>query len=292
MVNRHVWCGLLLILAGLLFAATGHAQETLKAGICNSFFTDIPDGKAKGSIKQFEDYLRGQTEQQGEFVKIKDPIELADRMGRGDLHLGVFHGYEFAWAMKRDPKLKILVLAVNDKIGIHAHIYVNKDSKIASFADLKGKSLAIPEYTRAFCKFYLARTCEKNGTTVDNYFGKVTRPQSVEDGLDDVVDGVVDAVICDEVAAAGFQERKAVRFAKLKKVDESPAFPTGVIAYHEGSVTERAVDKMYKALKGAKDNADGKQILLNWRMTSFEDAPKDFHKLLEETLERYPPPKK
>lgn len=291
MRNLRTLGGLVLAALALSVPDSLAADEPLRAGICNSFFTDVPDGKANGSIKQFETYLREHSEQVGEIVRVKDPLELADRLVRGDLHLGVFHGYEYAWAMKRDPKLKILVLAVNQKTGIRARIYVGKDSKIGSLDDLKGKSVAIPEYTRSFCKFFLTRECDKAGKKLEDYFSKVTKPESVEDGLDDVVDGVVDAVIVDEVAAAGYQERKTVRFGKLKSAVESPAFPTGVIAYHESAVTDRAVDKIYKALKGAKNSGAGKQILLNWRMSGFEDVPRDFQKLLDDTRERYPPPR-
>lgn len=269
-----------------------HGQESLKAGICDSFFKDVPEGNSKGSIKQFEAYLKSQTDQEGEFVRIKDPIELTDRLMRGDLHLGVFHGYEYAWAKERDPKLKILILAVNKKVGIRCRIFVAKDSKLAGFDDLQGKSIAVPDFTRSFCKFYLERECAAKGKKVDEYFSKVTKPESIEDGLDDVVDGLVDAVIVDEVAVEAYKERKEVRFGKLKAIEESPVFPTGVVAYHEGNIGADVVDRFHKALANASKNPDGKQILLNWRMTAFENPPEEFKKLLADTLKQYPRKKK
>ena len=39
--------------------------------------------------------------------------ELADKMTKGELQLGVFQGYEFAWAQEKQPQLKPLALAVN-----------------------------------------------------------------------------------------------------------------------------------------------------------------------------------
>ena len=68
-----------------------------------------------------------------------DAAQLARAMKEGKLHLGVYHGFEFAWARQANPDLKPLVIAVCHHKQLHAYLVVNKEGSIAkrrSYAEL------------------------------------------------------------------------------------------------------------------------------------------------------------
>ncbi len=125
---------------------------------------------------------------------------------------------------------------------------------------------------------------------IDRYFAKVTKPASVEDALDDVVDGVVAAALVDSVSLDRYRSRKPIRFAKLRELKKSPPFPPTPVLYQTGNLEEATLARFRKALVDLKRDVDGREVLTTWKLTEFERVPKDYDKHLEEILTVYPPP--
>lgn len=281
-----------LLSAGLCLSARGKADQPLRIGVVQSLFRYATEAEAKASMGRFEAFMMNRTGLGGEFRKIEDPFELAEQVEKEKLHLGTFHGIEFAWVKQRYPKLTPLVVAVNQSHQLRAHVLVAKDSPIKDFAGLKGKTLSFPKGTREHCRIFIEGLCVKQGDGLDKFFAEVARPDNMEDALDDAVDGMVQAVLVDNVGLENYQQRKAARFAKLKEIEKSEIFPAGTVAYHEGNVDEETLDKVKKALLTANDSAEGKQILFNWKLTAFERVPRDYGKLVEDIAKAYPAKKK
>jgi ABC-type phosphate/phosphonate transport system substrate-binding protein len=230
------------------------------------------------------------TGHQGDSVVVPDFVDLGEQLAQGKLQLGVFHGFEFAWARQKHPKLRPLVIAVNQRRDVRAHLVIRAESPIKDFAGLQGKTLAVPEGTKAYCRLYLERKCQKAGRDVKAYFGKTTAPANSADGLDDVVDGMVQVTLVDGVSLERFQVGKPARFAKLKELEKSVVFPPTVVAYIDGEVPEATLEPFRKALLNLHTTAKGKQILLEWKLTHFEPVPKDYEQALTDILKAYPPP--
>src|SRR5262249_22442436 len=150
---------------------------------------------------------------------------------REKAQLGLFSGIEFAWAKCKHPKLQPLVIAVNERPFVRACMVVRKDSPTVCVADLKGKACALPKGSRPHCRLFLQNRCQQCGDAPAKYFAQLATPGNVEDALDDVVDGVADAAVVDELALECFKTLKPARHGRLKVLQQSEDFPTGVIAF-------------------------------------------------------------
>lgn len=272
--------------------AAAQDNDTLRVGIVQSLFRYANDAEAKSSMGQFETFMKNRTGLGGEFVTVKDAYALAEQLSSDKVRFGTFHGIEFAWAKQKYPKLTPLVVAVNQDSHLRAHLLVSKDSAATEFADLKGKSLAIPAGTREHCRLFLERRCMQQRQEQAGFFGDISKPANSEDALDDTVDGMVQAVLVDNASLELFKSRKPARFARLKEIEKSEVFPTGTVAYLEGSVDDQTLDKVKKSLLTAQESADGRQILFTWKLSAFERVPSDYAKIVTDIVKSYPPPGK
>jgi ABC-type phosphate/phosphonate transport system substrate-binding protein len=264
------------------------SETTIKIGMVSSLFRDMPDGMVNACMGPFRALMESQTGLRGDMVRGGDALELGAKLNGDKVHLAVFHGFEFAWAQKKFPALRPLMIAVNQQQLLYAHVLVRKDSAAASLADLKGKSLAMPAHTREHCRLFLGRTCQGWGKDAKAFFSGVVTPGSVEDALDDVVDGLVQAAVVDGVSLDCYKKRKPGRFAKLKEIQKSAAFPAAVVAYHQGAVDEATLERFQKGMLNANKTAFGRQLLTLWKMTGFEQVPADYEETLAEIVKLYP----
>jgi ABC-type phosphate/phosphonate transport system substrate-binding protein len=277
----------IVLASGAVFPAD---REVVRVGLVQSLFRDVPEGTVKASTEDFKVLMEKDTGHKGDAVVVADAGSLAEQLSQGKLQLGVFHGFEFAWVRQKYPRLRPLAIAVNQRKDVRAHVLVRADSPLKDFAGLQGKKLALPEGTRAYCQLYLERQCQKMGRDVKGYFEKTTVPPNSEDALDDVVDGIVQATLVDGVSLDRYQIRKPARFARLKELEKSVVFPPTVVAYQDGAVQEATLERHRKALVNLNTTAKGRQILLEWKLTHFEQVPKDYEQMLAESIKAYPPP--
>jgi ABC-type phosphate/phosphonate transport system substrate-binding protein len=279
--------------AGVLLgtASSRAASQTVRIGIVQSIFRDTEEKNVRASIKRFRRQMERETGVAGDSMTIGDIWLLAERLEAEKLELGVAFGFEFAWARKKYGDLKPMVIAVNQDRYIPAHIIGRAGSGMKDFDALKAKSLAVPAHTKEYCRLYAERECQARGRSMSTFFGKLARPDNLEDALDDVVDGVVDAALVDAVGLHRYELRKPVRFAKLADVARSAPFPASAVFYHPGGMEPRTVDRFRRALLRLPGTADGQQTMLEWRITGFEEVPDDYNQALDNIASVYPPPR-
>jgi polar amino acid transport system substrate-binding protein len=130
-----------------------------------------------------------------------------------------------------------------------------KDSKITSAADIKGKAVG------ALVASSWTKIAEEKGATVKGY-------KAESDAMQDLVNGNIDAVITDSIAAA-----YAITSAKmpLKMTDDYVSHVQKGFAFKMGK--PNLVDAVNKAL--ADMNADGTYAKLTSDLVGFNPAPKD-----------------
>jgi ABC-type phosphate/phosphonate transport system substrate-binding protein len=207
------------------------------------------------------------------------------------VQLALFEGVEFAWAKEKWPDLHPLVIVVNEHRNRQAFLMVRQDSKVTSFSDLEGKQLAIPRRSRSHCHLFVERLCQENGKEAKEFFSKVITSSGAEAALDDLTDGGVQAVVVDREALSCYKRRKPGRAGRLKELQKSEVFPDSVIAYGPGVFDQAVLNRFKEGLEKADSTAIGRQLLLLWNMTSFEDVPAEYEKLLADIGKAYPPPK-
>jgi ABC-type phosphate/phosphonate transport system substrate-binding protein len=182
------------------------------------------------------------------------------------------------------------MIAVNQQTHLYVHVLVQKDSDAVSLTSLKGETLALPAKTRGHALLYLERSLKTPVQDFSKVFGAVTTPDTAEDALDDVVDGVVHATVVDGVTLDCYKRRKPGRFAKLRDLEKSGAFPAAVVAYHEGAVDYATLERFQTGMQSANKSAFGRQLLTLWQMTAFEPVPADYQQTLGDMLKLYPAP--
>src|SRR5262245_20779972 len=106
---------LVAVLAVPCAAARGEQPriDVLHIGATGTLTGSADSQKERGAVQTLRRFIKDETGFTNDIVRQEDWQELADKMKKGELHVGVFQGYEFAWAQERHPDLKPLAIAVN-----------------------------------------------------------------------------------------------------------------------------------------------------------------------------------
>jgi ABC-type phosphate/phosphonate transport system substrate-binding protein len=246
-------------------------------------------GKEKAPLKSLRSFIKDETGLNNEIVRHKDWSVLADTMAKGKVQLGVFQGYEFAWAKAKRPGLKPLTIAVSVYRYPIAYVVTRKDNPAKKFADLKGQSLSIPATGQAYLNLFVEREAEARGKKLNEFFSKIDSAEDAGTALDDVVDGTVKATVADRAALESFKRRKPGRFRQLKEVAKSPPFPPGVVAYFGSNLAKSTLERFRKGMLNANRTERGETMLNLFGLSGFEDVPNDFERVLARTRKAYPP---
>jgi ABC-type phosphate/phosphonate transport system substrate-binding protein len=264
--------------------------DRVRIAMVNSLFRDTPPSVIRVMMQPFAVLMESQTGLPGELIPGGDAAQLGQLLSEDKAHVGVFHGFEFAWARQRYPDLRPLLIAINQDRLLQALIVTRADASAAGLPDLKGKTLALPRCTREHCYLFLEHRCLECGQEPSRFFSTITAPPSVEDALDDVVDGIVQSAIVDGVSLKCYERRKPGRFSQLKAIQRSELFPAAVVAYHPGTMDEDTLCRFRDGLIKANKGALGRQFLTLWKLTAFEPVPADYEQTLADILKAYPHP--
>jgi ABC-type phosphate/phosphonate transport system substrate-binding protein len=258
----------------------------------SSLFHDIPKPLVNMMLKPFQTLMEAQTGLHGQVTATEEAEALGRQLMEGEVHLGVFHGIEFAWAKQKYPEIQPLVVAMSEPRQQRACLVVREDSQAANLAELQGKSLALPCQSRLHCRMVIERRCQCCGLTMNAFFSQVTTPGNQEDALDDLVDGEVQATVVDGRALDAFHDRKPGRWNKLKVVQESEVFPVAVIAHKPGVLDDATLKCLRTGLLKAHETRQGYNLLAFAGINGFKNVPADYEATLANIIKAYPPPKK
>lgn len=279
--------GLLLTALGWAVADDGHS---VRIGLVSSLFRDTSEPLMQIIMRPFKSLLETQTGLSGQLTSGGTAENLGQRLKEGDVHLGIFHGVEFAWAKAKFPQLKALLIAVNKQSFLRAHLIVRADDKVKSVDDLKGRAIGLPNLSREHCWLFLERRCVPAEQTPEKYFARINRPRDACYAIDDVIDGSLHAAVIDDADLAAYRKQYPEFSDKVKSLICSEAFPCAVIAYYPGTLDEHMLDQFRSGMLSAKDNRHGRHMMQLCRITRFEEVPGDFDKSLEDIARAYPPP--
>src|SRR5262245_40853204 len=282
----------LAVLAGLPSRPV-QAQEPkqVQIGLPQNLFRDFPKVTVDALMPQFTRLMESQTGMKGRVQLVPGPDTMGKDLADNKLQLAVFHGFEFAWEQNKHPEFKPLVIVVKGQSAkLTAQVIVANDSSISKLEDLKGQPVAIPRGTPEHARLFLSRRTRSIGHRQEKFFGAVSNPPHVAAALDDVAAGKVKATVVDGVAWENYQWMNPQKAAKLKPLMQSEQFPTGVIAYREGSLPEADLKRFRDGLTHAHERSEGMQLMMLWKMKRFDVAPADFQQSLADIAKAYPPP--
>jgi ABC-type phosphate/phosphonate transport system substrate-binding protein len=272
-----------------LAAGEGDTASRLRIGMASSFFADVPKENVGSGRKIFAALMKQQTGLDNDLAEPMAAAGLAKMLAEDRLDLVILQGVEFAWARQKHADLRPLLIVVNQRLYRQAHLLVRRDSTAQSWLDLKGKEVAMPAHSREHCQLFLERHCGGCGLEHNHLFIQLIKPSTVEDALDDLVDGQVQGAVVDDVGMKSYERRKPGRFAKLKDLEKSELFPDSVVAYRAGSVGDAILRRCRDGLLKADKQIQGQLLLMLWRVTAFAAVPPDFEQKLTQISKDYPP---
>ncbi len=268
------------------------ANAPIKIGVVKHFFNDMPSAIIDIAVEPFGDVMKAAVGVEGQLMVKDGPFEVAQKLEKNELDVGVFHGHEFAWVQKKHPKLIPIVVAMNKYREVKAYVIVHQNSPAKKMADLSGKNFDLPLGTKEHCLVYLNTKCADNAqANVKTFFKQVARSNSGIAGLDNVARGKVDAVLVDTLTLEFYKQEKGPVFTKhLRVLEESAQFPPPVVVYKEGAIDAATLKKFRTGLEDANKAAAGQSLLQLWQIASFEALPGDYSQSLAYTLKTYPLP--
>ena len=281
-----------LLLAVLIAAPTNADPERMLLGMAQSLTRDVPESTTKAGLPAIAALVQKST---GIPCTIPDPIpaaDLADHLAKDRLQLAIFQGVEFAWERSKHPDLLPLVIVINQQRDRQACLVIRNESTAAHWVDLKNMVLALPKRSREHCHLFLERQCRTIGEEPAEFFSRITAPSTVEDALDDLVEGTIDAAVVDRTGLESYERRKPGRFHKLKVLLTSERFPDSVIAYRAGALKDVTLQQFRQGLLQADKSLVGRHMLAVWMSTAFELPSEEYEKRLREILKVYPVPEK
>lgn len=265
---------------------------TLRIGVPQTFFHDMSAALIREMTDPFADVMRETSGLKSEPVTGGAPLAVARQLHENKLQLAVLHGFEFAWAQREYADLQPLMIAVRTHKDFCADVMVRKDGGPASFADLKGKDLAVPKRTTEGCRLYIEQLCRQNGAQRPaDFFAHIVHPTDVETGLDDLARGKFPAVVVDTNGLEFYKDLKPGVFARFKVLVQSEPFPPLVIVYHKGALSDATLARIRKGLPAAGETETGRDMMKTWHIRAFAAVPDDFAQAMAASLKRYPPPK-
>jgi ABC-type phosphate/phosphonate transport system substrate-binding protein len=283
----------ILVVPLLLLPWAAQGRETkggvLRIGTSGSVNAETAE-KEKGATETLKKFIKNETGLDDEVVRLSSWRELGDMMAKGQMQIGVFQGFEFAWAQEKYPDLKPLAVAVKVYVYPVAYVVTKRDNPARDFAGLAGQSIAIPANGQRFLHLFLEHQAQAQGKNLNAFFSQVASRDNTEDAIDDVVDSVVQATVVDRAALEAYKERKPGRFRQIKPAAHSQPFPPGVVAYCNHNLDEATLRRFKDGLLNAKNKERGSNMLTLFRLTGFEPVPEDFGRVLAATREAYPAP--
>jgi ABC-type phosphate/phosphonate transport system substrate-binding protein len=281
-------------LASLAAVVLAQAQQPGKAnflriGAGPNLSADSDDRDNANNL--LHSFVKSETGYDNKIIDEKSWSDVVEKLAGKQLELGVVQGYEFAWAREKNPKLAALAVAINDYPYRTIYLVVNKDSKTADFAGLKGQTVAVAKLGQGYTRLYVDKHARAAGQEADAYFAKISSPLTIEEALDEVVDGASGAAVVDKPGLEAYRRRKPGRASLLKEVSKSEPLPPPVIIYQDGDLDKTTVTKVRDGLLNAHKKKDGQRLLTIFRLTAFQTVPADLDKVLIETQKSYPAPK-
>lgn len=260
----------------------------VKIALLKSMVRDVSPQKFDAMAANFKSVVREQSGFDGELVVVPTVADLCQQMQKGDVQLGAFHGFEFAWMKQKHPELEAFLLAGTEPEARRSVVVVGKANPAKSMVDLRGHKLNMTLSTPEHSRLFLDRLCLRERIALKDLFAKVETPKTVEESLDEVVDGKVQVAVVEQSGLKMFERRKPARFARLRVLEESTSFPPNVLAYMRGKVGDSTLKSFRDGMNSTDKTEQGKHLMTQMKIKRFEAIPADFDKQLEAIAKVYP----
>lgn len=269
-------------------AARAADPGQLKIGMLSGMFRDQQPKVVELMGKQFRDLMTKHVGYSGDVEVVDCPFALCDKLKENKVQLGVFHGFEFAWAQQKCDDLVPLIVTCPPGGTVQAMVVVPADSPAKTLADLKGEVL-IPRGAKAHTLVFLGKLRE--GLPADAAKPVAKTDQTPEDVMNAVVGGKASAALVDVGALDGYKVLNPGGWKGLRVLAKSEEFPPAVVCYRKGTLTDEQAAKIRDGMTASCKTPTGKLLMTLWNLKGFEAPPKGYQASLDDILKAYPAPK-
>lgn len=287
---------LLALLAPLVFLsltsaeASGPARKDgLKIGLAKTLFHNVTMPQFQVIAATFQTVLEKQTGMKGQLLPGGSPDEIRQQLDDGAIHLGVMHGVEFGWMKLKQPDLEPMMLNMIDPDWLRPIVVVAKSHAAKSLQQCRGQKLAIIKSAREDTRLFFSRLCREHDCTVDEMFPRFSTPNSVEDALDELVDGKIQLAVLEQASLAMYQRRKPARAANVRVLEDCEPFPPSVIVFRREKIDVATIKSFRNGMSTAHNSVLGAHLMSLMRIRKFEVPDDNYAKHLAEALKEYPP---
>jgi ABC-type phosphate/phosphonate transport system substrate-binding protein len=249
-------------------------------------FREISPQMLNVATSTYQKLMQSQLGMDGKVVHLADGMAVAAQLDSGQQHLGIFQGFEFAWAKAKYPNLEPIVVAVPQHRQIQACVIVPAECEAKTVGCFKGCKVALPKACRDHVRLFFYKLQAVESPKAD--ICEIVSTTTTDDTLDDVVDGKYAGALVDAGAFEWFAANKPGRAERLKVLTKSEVFPPGVIACKKGGLDQATLQKCREGLLGADANAQ--LVLRMMKLKGFEPVPGNYDDLLRKSQKTYPQP--
>ena len=279
----------ILLVAISLAPAAEPDLPKIRVGLLEGMFRDVPKPILTAMAEPFRSLMLKQTGLSGDVEVCPNSTCLAGKLKDRSVTVGVFHGFEYAWAKNANPNLIPLLVTVPHGRKVQAMILVSADSELKKPSDLKGMGVVIPKNLKAHGQLFLDKVRAQNPAI---QIAPNPATLNAEEAISAVAGGREKAVITDIATLNGYYGLQPGAANQLRILAESELLPCAVIATEKGTMTEENMDRIRKGLAGASKTAQGRTMLMMWAIKGFELVPADYEDQCKKILASYPPPLK
>ena len=281
------WAFAILLVAIPGVRATDPDLPKIRIGLLEGMFKDVPKPLLAAMAEPFRSMMFKQTGLSGDVDMCPNSTCLAGKLKDRTVSIGVFHGFEYAWAKQANPNLVPLLVTVPHGRKVQALILVSAVSELKKPADLKGIGVVVPKALKAHSQLFLDKIRGQNPA-----IQIAANPASLtaEEAISAVAGGKEKAVITDIATLNGYYGLQPGAANQLRILAESELFPVAVIATEKGTLSEENLDRVRK-LAGASKTAQGRTMLTMWAIKGFEMVPAEYEDHCKKILVNYPPSK-
>lgn len=265
------------------------AAGPVRIGMIRTLFRDTPEGVILTLTRPLRGLMEAQTGMQGEWKVVRDAATAAKLLASGQMQIAVLHSFEYGWARQANPKIRPLAVASRLAKDNRFAVVVRQDGPVKATGDLKGTRVAIPLGSKEPALLFLEVKCCA-ASTCEEHFKETVSALDPAEALGLVVDRDAEAALVDKPALDAYLKAKPKHADVLKVLAVSEEFPTGVLVYQEGSLTDDALRRFRDGLFGAATTAKGKELLKMMKLGGFDPVPANYDAEVEELLKTYPAP--
>jgi phosphonate transport system substrate-binding protein len=271
---KHLLC-LLVMLMGVwpyaLPAKEGDQSPVINIAMTAAFVSE----KGVGVYEEIAQYLEKKTALKTQFITGLSYSTVNAMIEQGAAQIAFVCGYPYTLAHddKEKPPIKLLAAPVNsgalykEQPKYYSYVIVHKDSPIAKFEDLKGKTYVYNDKI-SNSGYNMPRAKMVSIGATQGFFGKVLHSGSHEESIRMVAEKKADASSVDSLVL-DYALSHDEAFARNVKIIETlgPAGAPPVV--YSSRLPEETAMKIRQALLGMKDDPEGQAILKKASLSGF-----------------------